>query len=504
MSIKRQTLWNMAPMMVTAVTGFISMPLYLRFLGPENYAIWGYVLAFGGMFGFADLGLGVAVGRYVSMALGQGDQAAVRSYWGTGNLIILPTLFLMAGCLVGLGCWLAPKWYPVGAHLVLFRYCIVAGSLELLFSYYSQYWLILSQANLDFRFVGSLRAIMALVRVVPAVLLVYLTRSPLLMVFWFAVAALIELILFVWHGNKIYQLGWEFSSASMARGREMFGYLSKNLAVMLTGSFFNNIDRNVLGRYASAGDYSYYSMAGNPATKLQSVSNSVMGPVFYNSSRLASEDRHSAAAAVYNETFRFVFSWYLLAAVWVATWHPVFIHFWLEHTMGAKDGAAAAVVVGPLLVALVIAACFGAIFNISTAQLAALNRMGATLAFSAAAGMFAIFGVYEGWHLGGVQGAAWGFVLSRFPYVLQDIYTARVIGARGWLDWKVLGSTAAQGLVAAVFALSYLVFEPTSPWLLIPGLIHGGVVAAWLLRQPLSRWIARWGFNPLSSSAIKL
>ena len=497
MSIKRQTVWNMAPMMVTAVTGFISMPLFLRFLGPENYAIWGYVLAFGGMFGFADLGLGVAVGRYVSMALGQGDQAAVRSYWGTGNAIIVPTLVLIAGCLVGFGCWLGPKWYPVGTHLILFRYCIVAGGLELLFAYYSQYWLILSQANLDFKFVGFLRAIMALVKVVPAILLAYLTRNPLLMAFWFALASLIQLIVFVRHGNKIYQLGGEFSSASMARVREMFGYLSKNLAVMLTGSFFNNVDRNVLGRYASAGDFSYYTMAGNPAARLQSVSISVMGPVFYNSSRLASEDRHSAAAAVYNETFHFVFGWYLLAAVWVATWQPVFTHFWLEHTMGAQAGAAAAVTVGPLLVALVIAACFGAIFNISTAQLGALNRMGANLGFSAAAGVFAIVGVYEGWHLGGVQGAAWGFALSRFPYVLQDIYTARLVGARGWLDWKVLGSIGTQGLVAAFFALSYLVFEPTSPWLLIPGVLHGGLMAAWLLRQPLSRWSAKWGFNRL-------
>ena len=51
----------MAPLMVTAVTGFISTPLFVRFLGTENYAIWGYAMAFAAVFGFADLGLGVAV-----------------------------------------------------------------------------------------------------------------------------------------------------------------------------------------------------------------------------------------------------------------------------------------------------------------------------------------------------------------------------------------------------------------------------------------------------------
>ena len=504
MSIKRQTLWNMAPTMVTAVTGFISMPLFLRFLGSEYYAIWGYVLAFGGMFGFADLGLGVAVGRYVSMALGQGDQAAVRSYWGTGNAIVLPTLLVMAACLAGFGCWLAPKWYPVGTHLALFRYCIVAGALELLFAYYSQYWLILSQANLDFRFVGSLRAIMALVKMAPAVLLAYLTRNPLLMVFWFALASLMQLILFVRHGNKIYQLGWEFSSASMARVREMMGYLGKNLAGMISGSFFGQIDRNVLGRFAGSADFSYYSVAGNVSGKLQSLSISVMGPVFFGTSRVAGEDRHASAAAVYNETFQFVFSWYLLAALWVTAWHPVFAHFWLVHTMGVAKGVPAALEVGPLLVPLILACCFSALANISGAQLASLNRLGANIIFNTAAGLLAIVGVWLGWHRAGVQGAAWGFLASRIPLLAQDIFTARFVGASGWLSRQTVAMLAGQGLVAATLASFYFVWRPTSTWMLIPAALHGGLVTAWLLRQPLSRWVARWGFNPLRSSAIKL
>ena len=491
MSIKRQTLWNMAPMMVTAVTGFISSPLFLRFLGPENYAIWGYAMAFAGMFGFADLGLGVAVGRYVSMALGQGDHPSVRAYWGTGNAIILPTLILIAGALAGFGCWLGPKWYHVASHITLFRSCVVATAFELLFSYYSQYWLILSQAHLDFKFVGSLRAIMALVRLVPALGFVYVTHSPLIMVFWFAFAALIELLLFAWHGHKIYQLGFEFSAASLARVREMFGFLSKNLVVMITGSFFNNIDRNVLGRIPSAADFSYYTMAANPATKLQSLSNSVMGPVFYNSSRVASEARHASAAAVYNETFRFVFGWYLLAAVWMTTWHPVFAHFWLVHTMGAEKGAAAVSIVGPLLVPLVLAACFGAVVNISGAQLAALNRMGVTIYFSAAAGMLAIAVVWGGWHLAGVQGAAWGFLSSRVAFLAQDIYTAHLIQARGWLDWHTLAALGGQALLAAAFALCYFIWPVDSSWLLLPAGIHAAFMAVWLLRRPLQKVLAR-------------
>ena len=45
------------------------MPLFYRYLGPEMYALWFYVLTFSGLFVFADLGLGSAVGRYMGVAL---------------------------------------------------------------------------------------------------------------------------------------------------------------------------------------------------------------------------------------------------------------------------------------------------------------------------------------------------------------------------------------------------------------------------------------------------
>src|SRR5580693_7471042 len=106
MSIKRQTVWGMLPMLVLSVVNIFSMPLFLRWLGADMYALWFYVITFSGMFGFADMGLGVAVGRYISVALGKNDLAAVRGYWGTGNLIMLPFLALVTLVFVGFGVWL--------------------------------------------------------------------------------------------------------------------------------------------------------------------------------------------------------------------------------------------------------------------------------------------------------------------------------------------------------------------------------------------------------------
>ncbi len=71
MSLKKQTLWSIVPLLVITAINIVSVPLFYRFLGPVLYALWFYVLTFTGAFGFMDLGLGVAVGRYIGVALGE-------------------------------------------------------------------------------------------------------------------------------------------------------------------------------------------------------------------------------------------------------------------------------------------------------------------------------------------------------------------------------------------------------------------------------------------------
>ena len=432
----------------------------------------------------------MAVGRYISVALGKNDHAAVRGYWGTGNLIMLPFLALVSLVFIFLGVWLGPKWFnvlPVDANLL--RACFAAGGLGLFLSYYGTYWLCLSQAHLDFKFISLLRMVMGLLQVIPAIALAFYTKNPLVLTLWGALVGALQLGIFVWHARQKYQLGLDLRSASLARAREMAGYTGKSFIGLIIGSVFSSIDRVILGRLALPVDFTPYAISTNLATRLQGFSVAVMGPVLFGAARLVDSGR-TAAAKIYNDTFAFVFEWYLLAAIWVGLWHPVLLRFWLGHTMGIKLGEATALQVGPLLVPLVGACCLSAVSNISSAQLSSFNRLGTQIIFSVSAGLLAIVGVWTGWHWFGVAGVAYGYLFSRLALVAQDLYTIRLLQAGGWLAAGTWLQVAAQLLVGAGFAMVYLFLPPDSAWLLVPAVLHGGLMAAWFLRQPLRKLIA--------------
>lgn len=480
MSLKRQTVWNMLPLLVVTAVNVVSVPLFYRYLGADLYALWFYVITFTGLFGFADLGLGVAVGRYIGVAIGRGETAAIREYWGSGNVVAVPLLAAMALAFGTVGVAFGPQWFHVAAENVsLLRGCFVAGAFSLFFSYYGQFWNILLQAHLDFKFSGLIRVGTSLLQVLPAIVLARFTRSPLWICIWTALVGAAQLAVMAGYSRRVYQLGFEWRAARRERLREMAAYTGKTFATLLANSVFGSVDRLALGKLAAAADFAHYTICSNIGGRVQSLSVAVMGPVFHNTSRAAGGDSRHTSAAIYDEMFHFTFGWYLLAALWVATWHPVLLRVWL----GAELGGA----VAPLISPIVAAFCLTAVASVSGAQLGPLNRMGTSLFFTVVAGLLTVAGVYLGWRFGGVVGVAYGFLASRVAYLAQDIYVIRLVKASGWFSRRTWTAVAAQGLIAAGLATAYYLFPRDSLWLLIPAGLHIGLVPAWLLRHQLSK-----------------
>lgn len=474
-------------MLVVSVVNIFSVPFFVRHLGPEMYALWFYVITFSGMFGFSDLGIGSAVGRYIGVALGKGDHQAVREYWGTGNLIALPLLAVSATLFAILGVWFGPKWFNVSPeHVGLLRGCFVAGGFGLFLNFYAQLWSYLSQAHLDFKYASVVRMASTLIQLLPSIAIAWVTPNPFWIICWGVVVSVAQLVVMVAYARRRYGTGFEFGAARMARAREMASFTAKTFATLVAGSFLASIDRVVLGKYASSTEFTHYTVSGNVGMRLQSLGSAVMGPVFHNTSRAVGQGKQSSAAAIFDEMFFFMFGWYLLAAIWAAVWHPVLLRLWLGQDLGAQ--------IAPLFPPLVLAYCITAMGGISSVQLAPMNQVGVGLCFNIATGLLTAAGVWFGWRMGGLEGAVYGFLASRVVFILQDLYVIRLVNARGWLASQVWRQIAAQGLVGALFSTAYLFAAKDSYWLLILAALHGSCVAAWLLRVYLRRYL--WTSRP--------
>lgn len=469
-------------MVVVSAINIFSVPFFLRHLSAEMYALWFYVITFSGLFGFSDLGLGVAVGRYIGVALGRGDQLAVREYWGTGNLIALPLLLAMGLVFAGVGVWFGPMWFKkvTPENIWLLRACLAVGGLTLFVNYYAQFWTILLQAHLDFRFASAIRIATTLLQVLPSMAIAWKTGNPLGICVWSAAVAGLQLFALVWYCRRKYAAQFDFASARIARAREMASYTAKTFATLIVGSLLSSIDRLVLGKYAPALDFDHYSVTTNVGMRLQAVGVAAMGPVFHNTSRALGKGQQQSAAAIYDEMFSFTFGWYLLVSLWVGVWHPVLLRLWL--------GADRAELVSPLFTPIIVAYCLTALASISGAQLGPLNRMGTALGFMIAAGTLTAAGVWLGWQHYGLLGAVYGFLFSRMACLAQDVFVIRLVKAHGWFARGVWLEVARQSLAAGLFALMYLWLPSQSFWLLVPAALHGGVVAIWLLRHQLKKF----------------
>ena len=82
---------------VSAASTLLTIPLLVRYLGPERYGLYATITAIAGLVGFADLGIGNGLVGDVASASARGDRLAVRRASSTA-------FFFLLGLAVALAC----------------------------------------------------------------------------------------------------------------------------------------------------------------------------------------------------------------------------------------------------------------------------------------------------------------------------------------------------------------------------------------------------------------
>jgi O-antigen/teichoic acid export membrane protein len=383
-------------------------------------------------------------------------------------------------------------WFNAASeHREVLRVCFLAGGAGLFLNYYAQFWTVLLQAHLEFKFTNLLKTLISLVSIGGSLAMAVLTRSPVWILWWGVAVAAVQLLILIPYSKARFQIGFALSAARLERAREMALFTAKVFLSLITNAVSYSMDRMVVGKLAPAPVFALYTVCANAGSRLHAVGGAMIGPIYHNTNRALGGEQAARAGHIYDEMFTFAFRWYLLIALGLTLWHPILLRLWL----GAERGERAA----PMFVPLILAFCLMALANISTSQLSSLNRVGSLVGFSIAAGLLAVAGTWVGWHFWGIAGVAYGFLASRACYVLQDFYAIRLLKARGWLSGLIWRHAGMQLLVASIFALVYFFLPRDSIWLLIPASLHGIGVTLWLLRKRLVSW-----FSSKSSNAFQI
>jgi O-antigen/teichoic acid export membrane protein len=496
MSVARQSSWGLLPVAAGAIVGVVSAPLFLRFLGAEMFALWSYVTAVVGMFGFADLGLGITIAYHMGTAIGRRDAAGAREYWATGHAMAIPLLLAMGGLFMGAGLWLGARWFSVAPlNIPLLQQCFVLGGLGLFLNYYAGIWRLLLQAHLDFKYLALMQVVFQLTQIPPALWIAYHTRNPFHVLIWMTVISAAQLIAFMHRARTRYGVVTEWRNARVQRIREMAGYTAKTFLNLVAGAATAGIDKLLLGRLipvSAACDYANYEMAGRIGNRFLSVGTAVMGPIFHNTSRATGGANGGASRAIYAEGFHLIYGWAVLAGVWCTVWHAVLMRVWLGPLLGNA--------VGPLFVPVTLAFCVAAVVSLSSPQLGASNRMGVALGFTIVTGLLTVLGVGVGWRVAGVVGAGYGFLFSRVGLLLQDLYVQRLMGGPLlYLDRWGLKMLMGQACLGGLFALCLFFHRADSLWMMVPAGLHAcaGVLwllchyPAWSMPAGVAKWIRR-------------
>jgi O-antigen/teichoic acid export membrane protein len=446
-NLRIQTLWSMMPLLVTSVISVISVPLYFRVLGSDMYAMWFYIGTMTGALGFMDLGIGVAVGRFIGVALGRKDTQAVREYWATGNALVLPLVLFFAAVFVTVGAIWGPHWFKIGiSERSCFRWAIFFSGIGLFFNYYGQMWNVLAQAHLDFKYLSMLRTWVGLATTVGILIVALLTRNLALIFLYSTLLAALQFTLLLRRGEKKYGLPvLHPSDFSRKRLLEMLPYTMKTFGQLLSSSIIGSLDRIILGRLAPSGDFAAYGASQNVGGRLAGLSVAIMGPIFHNTTRGVGGDATKKPGDIFRESFALMFPWYSLVIVCVFFWSGSITYLWL----GAKYGITVAVAFPWIVAALSIAA----IGNISGAQLGGLDRVGTGLILQTLSGLLAGACVWIGWKISGLAGASLGFLISKSPCLIQDVLVRKWVGIPMREYWSNVLTILRQIMIMGVFWL---------------------------------------------------
>lgn len=274
---------NVVNLTSTALLSLLVMPFVVHKLGDRMYGIWVLVVAIMGYYGLGNLGLSVAVSRYMAAALGARDEEECNRLFNTAF-----SIFCAIGLLViivsGVAVSLTPLFCKNPQDVLLARKAILILGFNAALTFPVRVFVGALTARLRFDLIGGLTLLTGGLRTVLIIAFVLLGRGVVGLAWATLLAEIPSYILYVYFARKslpFLRLASEYRQRGTAR--KLFSYSIFSFIAHIAETLRFKVDAPVVAAFVGLAAVTHYKIAGTLAQyfmELITVVTRVLGPVF--------------------------------------------------------------------------------------------------------------------------------------------------------------------------------------------------------------------------------
>lgn len=432
----------------------IVTPIIVLTLGVKEYGIYLFINTLVGLFGLFELGLGVAVLKYMSQYYGARDEIALRRLAHSANSLffLLGGLSLLISIIIAtIGVSILPApFLPYEKYLALF---VFAGGVSFFNTAISTYTIVLYATQ---RFDISNKIGMVSVTLLSLGMLFAVKMGGSIreiFIVQLVVAASFSIVTF-YYAKKLlpiatFGFGWNKSEIINCYRFGVVAYINN-----IASAALSSLDKIVIPFFVGPSNLTYYSLPGGVAAKIPGITNTLTASMLPTASLLSGSDEISRMKTMYIRTFRLMIVIASALTISIIAFSSETLRYWLNTDFADKSsGVLVVLALTNLLLAL-----FGPLSNflLGLGKLKLISSFSALMAALNAVVLFVLLPLY------GIIGAAWAYLISVLPVIYLFYYVETkylfLLNRGGYYRKTITGTILTSFLVLLIDTLvSYFV-----------------------------------------------